>query len=136
MQNYLRGHSESGRSLYVGDVLAGMRRGKLALIDVKNRFSVGDRLEIIHPSGNRQWSLERMQNLDGPNQRRSGQRPSGVDSAAGRIAGRDAGALRLSRPAPMSRPHLFVDISAHGFGHLAQVAPVLNALGRRLPNCA
>jgi len=29
--------------------------------------------------------------------------------------------------------HLFVDISAHGFGHLAQVAPVLNALGARLP---
>lgn len=25
-------------------------------------------------------------------------------------------------------PHLFVDISSHGFGHLAQAAPVLNAL--------
>ena len=31
-------------------------------------------------------------------------------------------------------PHLFVDISAHGFGHLAQVAPVLNALATRLPD--
>ena len=32
------------------------------------------------------------------------------------------------------RRHLFVDISAHGFGHLAQVAPVINALlDRRLP---
>lgn len=30
-------------------------------------------------------------------------------------------------------PHLVVDISAHGFGHLAQVAPVLEALARRLP---
>lgn len=29
--------------------------------------------------------------------------------------------------------HLFVDISCHGFGHLAQTAPVLNALRRRLP---
>jgi hypothetical protein len=29
--------------------------------------------------------------------------------------------------------HLFVDISAHGFGHLAQAAPVLNALSKRLP---
>lgn len=29
--------------------------------------------------------------------------------------------------------HLFVDISSHGFGHLAIAAPVLNALGRRLP---
>lgn len=31
-------------------------------------------------------------------------------------------------------PHLLVDISAHGFGHLAQTAPVLNALHTRLPN--
>ncbi|MDP1526129.1 MAG: hypothetical protein Q8M20_09985 [Rhodocyclaceae bacterium] len=29
--------------------------------------------------------------------------------------------------------HLFVDISAHGFGHLAQVAPVLNRLAEQLP---
>ncbi|GAB2181170.1 hypothetical protein DLREEDagrD3_13930 [Denitratisoma sp. agr-D3] len=31
-------------------------------------------------------------------------------------------------------PHLFVDISSHGFGHLAQTAPVLAELRRRLPN--
>ena len=30
-------------------------------------------------------------------------------------------------------PHLFTDISSHGFGHLAQAAPVLNALQTRLP---
>ena len=30
-------------------------------------------------------------------------------------------------------PHLFVDISSHGLGHLAQAAPVLNALRQRLP---
>jgi hypothetical protein len=30
-------------------------------------------------------------------------------------------------------PHLFVDISSHGLGHLAQVAPVLNELARLLP---
>ena len=30
--------------------------------------------------------------------------------------------------------HLLVDITAHGFGHLAQTAPVVNALVRRLPN--
>lgn len=30
-------------------------------------------------------------------------------------------------------PHLFVDISSHGFGHLAQTAPVLNALRAKLP---
>jgi len=30
-------------------------------------------------------------------------------------------------------PHLFVDISSHGFGHLAQAAPVLNHLAALLP---
>jgi hypothetical protein len=30
-------------------------------------------------------------------------------------------------------PHLLVDVSSHGFGHLAQVAPVLNALASRSP---
>ncbi len=30
-------------------------------------------------------------------------------------------------------PHLFVDISSHGFGHLAQVAPILNQLARIRP---
>jgi hypothetical protein len=29
---------------------------------------------------------------------------------------------------PMALPHLLVDISAHGYGHLGQTAPVLNAL--------
>lgn len=31
-------------------------------------------------------------------------------------------------------PHLLVDISSHGFGHLAQTAPVLAALAGRLPD--
>ncbi len=34
---------------------------------------------------------------------------------------------------PLHQPHLFVDISAHGFGHLAQTAPVLNRLSELLP---
>jgi hypothetical protein len=36
-------------------------------------------------------------------------------------------------PTSTSFAYLFVDISAHGLGHLAQVAPVLNALLARLP---
>ena len=65
MQNYLRGHSESGRSLYVGDAIAWDVARKLAEIEVKNRFSVGDRLEVIHPSGNFEIVLERMENGEG-----------------------------------------------------------------------
>lgn len=34
---------------------------------------------------------------------------------------------------PAPAPHLFVDISAHGFGHLAQAAPVLNKLRHHRP---
>ena len=34
---------------------------------------------------------------------------------------------------PAASPHLFVDISSHGFGHLAQAAPILNALCQHLP---
>jgi len=30
-------------------------------------------------------------------------------------------------------PHLLVDISAHGFGHVSQTAPVVNELARRIP---
>ena len=64
MQNYLRGHSESGRSLYVGDVIGWDAVRGLAEVDVKNRFSVGDRIEVIHPSGNFEIALERMEKAD------------------------------------------------------------------------
>jgi putative protease len=64
-QNYLRGHSESARSLYVGDVVSYDAARGLAEIDVKNRFAVGDRLEIIHPSGNSELALARMENTEG-----------------------------------------------------------------------
>ena len=64
-QNYLRGHSESSRSLYVGDVIGWNADNGLAEIEVKNRFAVGDRLEIIHPSGNRELILDSMRNAAG-----------------------------------------------------------------------
>lgn len=63
-QNYLRGHSESERSLYVGDV-TGYDQDQWARITVRNRFALGDRLEIIHPSGNRDVRVEQLQTLTG-----------------------------------------------------------------------
>ena len=36
-------------------------------------------------------------------------------------------------PMPRAAAHLFVDISAHGLGHLAQAAPILDELCRQLP---
>ncbi|MGB8078375.1 MAG: U32 family peptidase C-terminal domain-containing protein, partial [Gallionella sp.] len=62
-QNYMRGHSESSRQQYVGDIV--MCANGIAEIDVKNRFQVGDRLEIIHPSGNRIIQLAEMRSLAG-----------------------------------------------------------------------
>ncbi|MBP9685465.1 MAG: tRNA 5-hydroxyuridine modification protein YegQ [Rhodoferax sp.] len=61
-QNYLRGYSESGRSLYVGDVVAFDEARGLAQVNVRNRFAVGDLLEIIHPGGNNDVRLTRMEN--------------------------------------------------------------------------
>ena len=65
LQNYLRGHSESGRSIYVGDVVGYDAARGLAEIDVKNRFAAGDRLEAIHPSGNLELRVDRMENAAG-----------------------------------------------------------------------
>ncbi len=63
-QNYLYGSSKSGRSLYVGKVL-GYDEAGLAEIEVMNRFAVGDQLEIIHPRGNLDITLEAMRTAAG-----------------------------------------------------------------------
>ena len=63
-QNYLRGYSESGRSLYVGDVVSFDAARGLAQVNVRNRFSVGDLLEVIHPKGNHDVQLTHMENAE------------------------------------------------------------------------
>jgi putative protease len=62
-QNYMRGHSESFRQQYVGDIVA--CANGMAEIDVKNKFSVGDKLEIIHPAGNSIVELKEMRSMEG-----------------------------------------------------------------------
>ena len=63
-QNYLKGFSISGRSMYVGHVLEiDPERG--VKIEVKNRFAVGDRIEIIEPTGTLDVTIEALWNLDG-----------------------------------------------------------------------
>ncbi len=64
-QNYLQGHSESNRSQYVGDVTGFDSDNGMAEILVKNRFQVGDRLEIIHPKGNEVIELAQILNSKG-----------------------------------------------------------------------
>ena len=64
-QNYLRGYSESGRSLYVGDALEFDAVRGLMKVNVRNRFAVGDWLEVIHPQGNLDVQLTSMENAEG-----------------------------------------------------------------------
>ncbi|TXI18329.1 MAG: U32 family peptidase [Nitrosomonas sp.] len=64
-QNYLRGHSESNRSQYVGDITGFDEVNGMAEILVKNRFQGGDRLEIIHPDGNQVVELSHMVDAKG-----------------------------------------------------------------------
>jgi len=64
-QLYVRGHSLSGRSLYVGESLELDDATGRVKVDVKNRFSVGDKLEIIEPQGNQDIVLDQMWNMKG-----------------------------------------------------------------------
>ncbi|PIA70210.1 U32 family peptidase [Ectopseudomonas toyotomiensis] len=63
-QNYQRGSSVSERQQFVGE-LTGERRGELVEVRVKNRFAVGDGLELMTPQGNLRFTLEQLQNAQG-----------------------------------------------------------------------
>ncbi len=62
-QNYLSGLSATGAAQYVGDVTAYGTDG-WAEIEVRNRFTVDDELELIHPSGNRRLAVAQMHRVD------------------------------------------------------------------------
>ncbi len=63
LQNYTEGSSQSNHQKFVGEVLESAD-GK-AIIEVKNRFSKGDFLEIMTPEGNIYFQLQQMSNLHG-----------------------------------------------------------------------
>jgi len=60
-QNYQRGNSVSERQQFVGE-LTGVRVEGLAEVKVKNRFAVGDHLEMMTPRGNYHFDLHRLCN--------------------------------------------------------------------------
>jgi putative protease len=64
-QNYLRGHSESGRSLYVGDIVGFDAERGLAEFEAKNKLTAGDRIELIQPAGPREFVVDEIRNADG-----------------------------------------------------------------------
>jgi len=123
-------HSESGRSLYVGDVVGWDATRGLAEIDVKNRFAVGDRIEVIHPSGNFELALTRLENADGA---QLSVAPGNGHRVWIPLAEVLQGAIWRALFERATMPHLFVDISSHGFGHLAQTAPISQRTVASLP---
>jgi putative protease len=62
-QNYETGHSLIGHSHFVGEVRSS--EDGWAEVEVKNKFQVGDDIEVIHPSGNHTLKLQQMRNLKG-----------------------------------------------------------------------
>ena len=63
-QNYQNGSSVSERQQFVGE-LTGERLGRLAEVKVKNRFGVGDHMELMTPKGNFHFDLHQLQNAKG-----------------------------------------------------------------------
>lgn len=63
-QNYDYGYSVSDRQQFVGE-FTGERRGGLAQVEVKNKFSVGDSLELMTPAGNLNFTLTALENNKG-----------------------------------------------------------------------
>jgi putative protease len=64
-QNYEFGYSKSDTQQFVGEVLGRNEETGLIEIDVKNKFLVGDRLELMTPKGNKSFNLTHMENLKG-----------------------------------------------------------------------
>lgn len=64
-QNYLTNHSASIQQQFVGEVLGYDAATGLAEVEVKNKFAVGNTLEIMTPAGNRTLTLESMQSDKG-----------------------------------------------------------------------
>ncbi len=63
-QNYDYGYSVSDSQQFVGE-FTGVRRDGYAEVVVKNKFSLGDSVEMMTPKGNIHFTLEAMQNKKG-----------------------------------------------------------------------
>ena len=64
-QNYMQGNSVNRQQQFVGEVTDYDKATGLADIDVKNKILVGDRLELVQPSGNKEIILDSMQDMNG-----------------------------------------------------------------------
>jgi putative protease len=65
LQNYRQGASRGDRSQFVAEVLDTDPVTGLVELDVKNKFRVGDELELLTPAGNQRFRLTAMQDTQG-----------------------------------------------------------------------
>ena len=63
MQNYEKGNSISDKQQFVAEII--QQEANRVLVDVKNKISVGDELEIMSPEGNQRFRLATMLNRHG-----------------------------------------------------------------------
>jgi len=88
-QNYEQGNSLSTRQKFVGEITGYDEKTGLMDVEVKNKFAVGDNLEIIYPGGSQNFTLEKMQDNWGKD----------LDVAKG-------SGYKAKIPSPIERPEL------------------------------
>ncbi len=59
-QSYEQGSSQGVKQQFVGEVIAVDREQGLLTLEAKNRFAIGDRLELMTPGGNLEFELTEM----------------------------------------------------------------------------
>jgi putative protease len=64
-QNYVDSHSKSRQQSFVGEILAYDPSTGIAEVDVKNKFCVGDKLQLVSPQGNLDIIVENMEDRYG-----------------------------------------------------------------------
>jgi len=64
-QNYQQGNSVGVHQQFVGEILSADVASGLVEVDVKNRFELGDGLELMLPGGNRRFVLRHLENRRG-----------------------------------------------------------------------
>ena len=65
LQNYRDGSSRSSRQQFVAEVSEYDPVSGMSLLDVKNKFAVGDRLELLSPGGSQEFRMDAMEDLEG-----------------------------------------------------------------------
>ena len=64
-QNYMENASRQNKQQFVGEITGYDVATGMAEINVKNKFTVGDSLELILPEGNQRFQIDVMKDLDG-----------------------------------------------------------------------